>query len=140
MPSPRPTIRVHSANQARAAAAAAIELGQPIRLLSPPLAGASYGPDVFREIIALARADHPSADILAVLDCGDRPCIALSAFRLGIPAVRVDVEATMRDKLADIAAQSSAALDTADGPVLDLETAGEPLQACRAFLGSQQGR
>jgi hypothetical protein len=70
-----------------------------------------------------------------VLDCGDAPALALAALRQGIDAVRVEAPARVRARIADIARQSGGALVTGRVVALDLAAAGEPLAACRAWLG-----
>ena len=130
----RATIVVHTLHHARAAAAVAAELKIPVRLLSAPFAGISLSPDVFREMIKVAVSEYPDADIIAVLDCGDAPGVALAALRLGVKAVRIDTDNATREKLAEIAEQSDAIVDTWSGTSLDLLDTDDPHQACRNWL------
>jgi hypothetical protein len=131
---PLPTIIIHDLRHARAAMAAATALGVRIRLLSAPFAAVSLGVDVFREIIDIAKDDVPKADFVAVLDCGDAPGIALSALRGGIRAVRVTACKDVLEKLADIAEQLGAIIDTDTGEAFDLLSVDDPETACREWL------
>jgi hypothetical protein len=126
---------VHDLAQARVALAAAAELGVPITLLSPPGAARYQGVGYFAALVAEARRAVPDAAATAVLDCGDAPALALAALRQGIEAVRVEAPARVRAGIADIARQSGGALVTGRVVALDLAAAGEPLAACRAWLG-----
>jgi hypothetical protein len=124
---------VHNLEHARAALSAADELGVAVTLLSPP-AAAYLGPAVFRHMIAEAARGHPGLDYRSVLDCGADPGLALGALREGIQAVRLRAAEEVRAKVADIAAQSGAALDETTGPALDLAAVDDPKEALRAWL------
>ena len=134
MPATRAVI-VHNLAHARAALAAAAGLGVPVTLLSPPGAAASLGVGYFAAMVEAARRAVPGAAATAILDCGDAPGLALAALRHGIPAVRVQAPARARARIADIAAQSGAALVSGRIAALDLAKSDEPLAACRAWLG-----
>ena len=125
---------VHNLEHARAALSAADELGVAVTLLSPPAAAAYLGAAVFRHMIAEAARGHPGLDYRAVLDCGADPGLALGALREGIQAVRLLAAEEVRAKVADIAAQSGAALDETTGPALDLAAVDDPKEALRAWL------
>ncbi len=133
--SPR-TVIVHTPNHARTALGAAAELGIPIHLRSAPGAAAYIGAAVFREMIAAAATVFPAANFTAVLDCGDQPGLALNALRRGIKAVRIDVSPDVAERIADIAAQSDAIVDTSDGPALDLLDVEDPETALRTWLSA----
>ena len=126
---------MHDLAQAREALAAAAELGVPVTVLSPPGAARYQGVGYFAALVAAARHAVPDAAATAVLDCGDAPALALAALRQGIEAVRVAAPAQVRARIADIARQSGGALVTGRVVALDLAAAGEPLAACRAWLG-----
>ncbi len=131
-----PVIIVHTLEHVRVALAAAAELGYPVVLRSAPGAASYLGAAVFREMVALAAAEFPGAAVTAVLDCDDQPGLALNALRRGIMAVRVDVAPEVAARIADIAAQTGAIVDTSDGPVLDLLDAKDPAAASRAWLSA----
>ena len=124
---------VHNLDHARAAMSAAAELGVAVTLLSPP-AAAYLGAAVFRHMIAEAARGCPNLDYRAVLDCGGDAGLALGALREGIEVVRLQAAEDVRAKVADIAAQSGAALDEEPGPALDLAAVDDPVEALRAWL------
>ena len=125
---------VHNLDHARAAMAAAAELGVALTLLSPPAAAAYLGAAVFRHMIAEAARDHPGVEFRCVLDCGGDAGLALGALRQGIEVVRLGATKEVRAKVADIAAQSGATLDEEAGPALDLAAVDDPGEALRAWL------
>ncbi len=129
-------IIVHHLDHARAALAAASELDVGVTLRSAPGAHAHLGPAVFRAIISAARAEFPLARCRAVLDCGDSPGHALSAFRHGIESVRVDLPAETRARVADIGARYGAVVDDDPAPALDLLDRENPAAACRNWLAA----
>jgi len=140
MPAARAVI-VHDVAQARAALGAAAELGVPITIISPPAAARYQGVGYFAALIEAARRAVPGAAATAVLDCGDAPGLALAALRHGIDAVRVEAPARVRARVAEVAAQTGGAVLGRRVEALDLATAGEPLAACRAWLGrARRGR
>jgi hypothetical protein len=128
-------IIVHDLAQAEAALAVAAELSVPITLMSPPGAAAYQGVGYFAAMVEEARRAVPTAVATAVLDCGDAPGLALAALRHGIDAVRIEAPAKIRARIADIAKQTGGALVTGRVAALDLATAREPREACRAWLG-----
>jgi hypothetical protein len=138
MPRQRPIIVIHSAAHACAAAAASAALRRPVLLRSAEGAAGYAGAAWFQEVVRLARAQHPDADIAASLDCDDAPGHALAALRQGIELVRVRVRPAVRLKLAAIARRSGAGLDNARGRVLDLLNADDPEAACRRWLANPQ--
>lgn len=77
-------------DRAGALAAAAAADGRALGLVSLPGAAAWLGPACFARIVAEARAAAPGLDIAAVLDCGDRPGLALAALDAGLDAVSLD--------------------------------------------------
>ena len=125
---------MHDLREARAAFAAAAELGVPITVMSAPGAAASLGVGYFAAMIGAARTEFPTVTATAVLDCGDAPGLALAALRQGIDAVRVEAPARVRAKLADIAGQQGGALVAGRVAALDLAGVDEPRAACRAWL------
>ena len=69
-----------------------------------------------------------------MLDCGADPGLALGALRDGTRVVRLQATEEVRAKVADIAAQSGAALDETTGPALDLAAKDDPKEALKAWL------
>jgi hypothetical protein len=134
MRKPRSIIVVHNAAHARAAAAAAAAAGRPVLLRSAEGAAGYAGALWFQEVIKLAQAAHPQADIAASLDCGDAPGHALGALRQGIKLVRLRTRRAVVAKVAAIARQMGAAIDEAPGPALDLLNEDDAGAACRAWL------
>ena len=130
------TVIVHNLDHARAAMTAAAKLGVAVTLLSPPAAAAYLGAAVFGHMIAEAARDHPGLEYRAVLDCGGDAGLALGALRQGIRVVRLEATDDVRIKVADIAAQSGAALDEDAGPALDLAGEDDPGESLRAWLSA----
>ena len=130
-------IIVHSLADARAALAAAAALGTPVTLTSAPGAGCYAGPRWFLALAAAAAREFPDARYDAVLDCADEPGTVLAALRAGCKRVIFTGAAEARQKLAEIAAASGAALDGAAGETtLDLRHARDAEAACRSFLAA----
>ena len=129
-------IIVHSLDHAKAALSAAAELGVPVTLRSAPGAAAYLGAAVFRDMIAEAVRTYPGVALTAVLDCGDNPGLALNALRQGIKVVRLEAAADVRSRVADIAAQSGAAVDEERDSVLDLLDTADFRSACLAWLAA----
>ncbi len=131
-----PAIVVHGLAHAKAALAAAAELGVPVTLMSAKGAAGYAGPSWFRAVIDEARAAHPQVQVSAVLDCGDMPGYALAALRDGVAVIRFAGETT--GKIADIAAQCGARVIVERPEALDLATIErarrDPEQACRDWL------
>ncbi|MDJ0950476.1 MAG: hypothetical protein QNJ94_16310 [Alphaproteobacteria bacterium] len=127
-------IIVHDLAQARAAVAAAAAHGRPITLWSPPGAAAYLGASYFLSLVAAARADHPTAEVDAVLDCADDAGWVLAALRRGVAGVCFHGTDRVAAKLADIAGQYGATLHRAAPDALDLAKAADPAQACREWL------
>jgi len=128
-----PAIVFHDLADAKAALAAAAALGKPVTLLSAPGAASYAGPGWFRAVVEQARATHPDAEAVAVLDCGDRPGHALAALREGVTAIRFSGRTA--GKIEDIVAQYGALVVRDRPEALDLhEVSGDPAAACRAWL------
>jgi fructose/tagatose bisphosphate aldolase len=130
-------IIVHTLEHARTALGAAAEIGAPVVLRSAPGAASNLGAAVFRDMIALAATEFPAATFTTVLDCDDQPGLALNALRRGIMAIRVDGTPEVAARIADIAAQTGATVDTSDGPTLDLLDVEDPETACRVWLSAE---
>ncbi len=129
----RPII-VHSLEDARAAAAAAAELGVPVTLASAPAAAGYLGALWFRELVAMAAAERPEAEVSAVLDCGGRPGHVMAALRQGLKRVRFTGRKSTARSLAELAAQYDAEIVTGAFRAHDLLDQPEPEAACRRWL------
>ncbi|HLN22662.1 MAG TPA: hypothetical protein VK558_01620 [Patescibacteria group bacterium] len=124
-----PHVIVHTLAHARAALAACAETGLPTTLSSPPDAARSLGVGYCLSLAEMAGA----ADF--VVDCGDAPGLALAALRGGARRVRVVAAPAVMVKLADIADQLGARIETQPpADILDLAAAYDPLTATCEFL------
>ena len=129
----RPII-VHSLEDARAAVTVAAELGVPVTLASAPAAAGYLGALWFRELVAMAAAERPEADVSAVLDCGGRPGHVMAALRQGLKRVRFTGRKSTARSLAELAAQYDAEIVTGAFRAHDLLDQPEPEAACRRWL------
>ncbi len=131
-----PAFVIHGLAHAKAALAAAAELGVPVTLMSAKGAAGYAGPSWFRAVVDEARAAHPGVQVTAVLDCGDMPGYALAALRDGVDVIRFTGKTAAR--IADIAAQCSARVIAERPEALDLATIErarrDPERACREWL------
>jgi hypothetical protein len=128
------TVIVHSLVQAEIVLALADSLGKDVILLSAPSATAFMGAGVFREIIDQAMAKHPNVKAKAILDCGLDAGWALNALRNGVKTIRLQGPNNVLKKIAEIAAQQDAHLDTQTENSLDLATVDDPEKACLTWL------
>ncbi|PCJ61468.1 MAG: hypothetical protein COA65_00435 [Rhodospirillaceae bacterium] len=130
----RRAVIVHDLPQALAALAAAQKLNRPIRLHTPHGAASCAGAGYFQKIAELAHRQYPDVDAVFVLDCGASPGQALGAIRTGWKHIRLDAKRAALAKVADIAEQASATLDTGTTPTLDLLETPDPESAAIAWL------
>lgn len=159
---PLPTVLVYDRRQVRAVLAIASELHYPICLRVAFAVAAGLGPAVARAMIGAALAEQAVADgrIAAredaavlqrsewELDCGDAAGLALQALRLGVPRIRIDADASVMAKLADIAGRRNAVVvgdddALAGGPgsaCLDLSGCVDAGADCRRWLGGMMGK
>ncbi|HXV23652.1 MAG TPA: hypothetical protein VED46_05270 [Alphaproteobacteria bacterium] len=100
----RPAFIIHDLEQARAAAAVAEELGQPILLLTPVDMAAALGTLWTQELARHLRRVFPGASILVMFDCGDRAALAHEALRAGAEGVCFTGPADQTEGLAEVAA------------------------------------
>jgi len=98
-------IIVHSLAHAVVVLAAAAEAGRKVTLTSAPGAGVYGGPGWWNGLVAAARAAVPSAQAVALLDCGDDAGAAQGAIRAGAEAIVFTGPAEAADRLRDIARQ-----------------------------------
>jgi hypothetical protein len=112
----------------------------PVVLASAAGAGGYAGPAWFRAVIEAAAKDYPGARYEAVLDCGEEAGTVLAALRTGFQRVRFTGSGPALDRLAAIAGQYGATIETATAAgALDLAGVAEAEAACRAFLGRNVG-
>lgn len=140
---PRPVrMVVHDLAQAQAALRAAAESGTAVILDTPPDAARAWGAPYFLSLVAAARATHPDARFDAILDCGEASGLALDALRRGVRRLRLTGPEEMVARVADIAGQSGAVVETepAAYPLLDLAGARDPYQAALQFIGAERTR
>jgi len=124
----------HDLGQARAALAAAAELGVALTLRSAPGAAAYAGPAYLKRVVERALDEHPEANSEAIIDCGDDTGAALTALRLGWRRLLFDGAAEVGAKLAEMAARAGAEVSRERPSALDLLDSRAPLEACRAYL------
>jgi hypothetical protein len=118
-----PVLIIHDLAQAVAALAAAEATSTAIQLESAPGAAGYAGAGWFAAVIEAARATHPQARVLAVLDCGAEPGLALGAIREGVEAIRTQARPAVRAKIKAIGqAAKVEVLEGKPGPALDLGT------------------
>jgi len=129
----RPII-VHSLKEARAAVAVAAELGVPVTLASAPEAAGYLGALWFRELVAMARAERPEAEVDAVLDCGDQPGHVMAALRQGLKRLRFTGPKSTATTLRALAGRYDAEIVTGALRAHDLMDQAEPEAACRRWL------
>ena len=91
----------------------------------------------FLKVTALAAADHPDAAWDAILDCADKSGHALAALRQGAKAVRYTGSKATAAKLAAIAEQLGARLETGRLEAHDLRRESDPEAACRSWIGGK---
>lgn len=158
---PLPTVLVYDRGQLQAILAIASELHCPICLRVPFAVTAGLGPAVARAMVGAAFAEQAVGDGRSAaredasvlqrseweLDCGDAAGLALQALRLGVPRIRIDVDASVLAKLADIAGRRNAIVVGDDAPgaggrpdFLDLSGCADAGAACRRWLGAMMGK
>ena len=135
-----PTVVVHGLDHALAAARAAEALGSAVSLRSGPAAAGYAGAAWFAELVRAVRRAHPDVRIDAVLDCGDSPGLALSAFRRSVETILFTGSPALRGKLDALAAASGARIESEAAPALDLAGKEDPETACRAWLTADRVR
>lgn len=124
----------HSFDHVRAALSAARDLGRPILLLTAPGAAAAVGANVLKVMVDDAAALVPGAAFDVLIDCGNQPGTAMGALRAGWRHLAFQGDAAVQPKIADLARQHSATLETAVPPARDLGGQRHPDKAVRAWL------
>ena len=126
---------VHDLHQARAALTAAAAADVRVTLRSPPGAAHYQGIGYFAALIEAGKAEVPSVTFDAVLDCGESAGLALAALRTGIKTIALTGHPDIVARVADIAAQVGARIETAaPSAPFDLGRGSDPLEAARAYL------
>jgi hypothetical protein len=122
-------VGIHDLGQARAALAAAAELGVAIQLRSAPDAAAYAGVGYLQ---ALGRA----AGHELLVDCGEDPGLVMAALRTGCRKLAFSGSAELAARLADLAAQHGATLrhESATPDALLLDAGTDPRPALQARL------
>ena len=120
---------MHDLGQARAALAAAAELGLGIQLRSAPDAAAYAGVGYLHALGELAGQE-------LLIDCGDDPGLVMAALRTGCRKLAFSGAADTARRLGDMAQQTGAILIHERKPPAALELAPEDdaARACRAWL------
>jgi fructose/tagatose bisphosphate aldolase len=125
---------VHSLDHARAALAAARDLGIPVILVSPPAFAAYAGAGFFERMIAAAREGFEDVEMTAVLDCGSAAGHALAALRTGVNVVAIRLGSQDHERMAEIAASYGATVVRPIVGAFDMAVADDPQAGCRAWL------
>jgi hypothetical protein len=126
-----PQIVVHDLEQARAALAAAAEVGCAIQLRSAPDAAAYAGVGYLQALGAAAGHE-------LLIDCGEDAGLVMAALRTGCRKLAFSGSAALAEKLADMAAQGGATLrhETAPPDALLLPAGADPGPALETHLAS----
>ncbi|WNJ98997.1 hypothetical protein L2D14_14120 [Thalassospiraceae bacterium LMO-JJ14] len=138
---PGPFVIVHNIGDVHNAVAAASKLGRPVTLISPPGAGASMGPEVFKHMVEAgidARIGSSSRDsITAVFDCASEPGQAMAAIQAGIRHIRIDAGDDVRRKLCDMVGEDGSVLDGTPLSAFDPGSANKNNDTLLNWLSSQ---
>ncbi len=90
-------------DEARCAASAAVLLDMPVAILSVRECALTAGIGWFDAVMRAARRLAPDADLIGILDCGDRADLVQMAWRQGIEAAIYRGPARAGERLAGIA-------------------------------------
>ena len=137
----RRVIVFHTLDHARAALAATLEADVAVTLRSAPGAAAYAGAGYLKAIADAAAKSQPDARVSWVIDCGADAGTALGALRIGWKKLRFSGPDSLREKLADMAAQQDATVtgEAAGETVLDLLDRHDPAATCRDVLAETKG-
>jgi hypothetical protein len=138
----RRTFLARDLDQARVAAAAGMEAGAPVLILTPEDSAAALGILWSQELAAHLRREFPEADLLVAFDCGDRAALAHEALRAGAEAVCFTGNEEQTRGLQDVAATLGRTLLTTRPPALDLSRLSPKRrsEAAKAWIGNPGGR
>lgn len=98
-----PAVIVHGLGDAVLALAQAEADCLPVTLLSAPGAALYAGCGWWRALVEAARAEHPNAPCMDILDCADGSGQALAALRIGVTRLVLWPDAPGRDAVVAIA-------------------------------------
>jgi hypothetical protein len=134
----RPAFIVDDLDQARAAAAAAVELETAILLLTRADSAAALGLHWSQELANRLRREYPQADLLVAFDCGDRAALAHEALRAGAEAICFTGPENETRALAEIAASSGRVLIASRPAAFDMGRISPKRReaAAKAWLGN----
>jgi hypothetical protein len=106
----RSCVLVLDLDEARCAASAAASLDMPVAILSMRDGALTAGIGWFDAVMRAARRHEPAADLIGLLDCGDRADLVQMAWRQGIEAAVFRGPARVADRLDGIARHSGRTL------------------------------
>lgn len=134
----RPAFIVDDLDQARAAAAATVELETAILLLTRADSAAALGLHWSQELANRLRREYPQADLLVAFDCGDRAALAHEALRAGAEAICFTGPENETRALAEIAASLGRVLIASRPPAFDMGRISPKRReaAAKAWLGN----
>jgi hypothetical protein len=134
----RPAFLIDDLEQARAAAAAAVELETAILLLTRADSAAALGLHWSQELANRLRWEYSQADLLVAFDCGDRAALAHEALRAGAEAICFTGPENETRALAEIAASSGRVLIASRPPAFDMGRISPKRReaAAKAWLGN----
>jgi hypothetical protein len=134
----RPAFLIDDLEQARAAAAAAVELETAILLLTRADSAAALGLHWSQELANRLRREYSQADLLVAFDCGDRAALAHEALRAGAEAICFTGPENETRALAEIAASSGRVLIASRPPAFDMGRISPKRReaAAKAWLGN----
>ena len=129
----------HSLSHALAAAAAAVEAGVGLELISTPGCGHAAGTGWFCALGDLVAQRYPDLAVRLTLDCADDAGIVLGAFRRGLRSVVFTGNAAAAARLGDIAARSGAVVHRDRPMAIDLIETRNPRAACLEWFRPAAG-
>jgi hypothetical protein len=137
-PAAAPIFLVHDLAGAEAALRAAAEAKRAIVLRNAPRSLGYLGIGYLLALFEAARERVPAADHLAVIDCDDDAAAAHVALKSGAARIAFSGSKTAGARLADIAAQCGALLDSPQPPAnaCDLLDSGRAGPLARAHLAA----
>lgn len=124
---------VHHLEQARAALAAAAEVGVPVVLRSAPGAAGYAGVGYLQALGELAGQE-------LLIDCGDDPGLVMAGLRSGCRRLAFAGAADTARRLGEMAQQAGAILihETEPPAALELAPEDDAARACRAWLRARE--
>lgn len=111
-----PAVIVHGLPDARAALAP----GLPVTLLSAPGAALYAGGLWWKTLLAAARAECKTAEVIDILDCADGSGQAMAALRVGVTRLVLWQDAPAREAVAAAVATLGGVVLATPPPALDL--------------------